>query len=183
MNAFPVIHTDRLLLREIMPDDIHHIYAGLSHADVIQYYGVSYDSLESTQAQMEWFKNLRSEGTGLWWAVCDQNNNTFYGATGFNNINRNDNSAELGFWLLPEHWGNGYIPEAVRAIIPHGFGELRLAIIEALVETENNNSIAVLKKLRFHHTATDIDCEIKNGRAISLMKFVLTADEYTAQKT
>jgi ribosomal-protein-alanine N-acetyltransferase len=181
MKPFPVIQTERLVLREIMPYDINHIYAGLSHQDVIKHYGVSYDSIESTQTQMEWFNNLRSEGTGTWWAVCDRKNNTFLGAAGFNNINRENNSAEIGFWLLPDHWGKGYIPEVLRALIPFAYDKLQLQTIEALVETENNNSIAVLQKLGFHHTATDIDCEIKNGRPISLMKFVLTAGQYAAR--
>ena len=180
MNAFPELRTTRLELREIIPADIHHVFEGLSHPDVIRYYGVSYTSLESTQQQMKWFDNLRIESSGIWWAICDRAANMFLGAAGFNNIDRQLQSAEIGFWLLPAHWGKGYIHEAVQAILPYAFDVLHLQTIEALVETENKNSAAVLQKLNFQHISTDIDCEIKNGRPISLMKFVMTAPAFAS---
>ena len=50
--------------------DIENIYRGLSHPEVIKYYGVSYNSLEATKVQMEWFK----EPQQLCWAICDAEN-------------------------------------------------------------------------------------------------------------
>lgn len=183
MNAFPALLTQRLLLREIDAADIHHVFEGLSHPDVIRFYGVSYESLESTQQQMKWFNDLRVESSGIWWAVCDRSTNAFLGAAGFNNIDQQHQSAEIGFWLLPEYWGKGYIPEAVQAILPYAFDVLQLQSIEALVETGNKNSSAVLQKLNFDYIDTDVNCEIKNGRPISLIKYALTATNFEKART
>jgi ribosomal-protein-alanine N-acetyltransferase len=179
VKPFPVLYTDRLQLREFESWDIGSVFQGLSHPDVIRYYGVSYDSIESTQAQMDWFKQLYEEESGIWWAICNGANGAFIGATGFNNIDRTTHRAEIGFWLLPPGWGKGYIQEAVHAILPYGFNHLGLQSVEAIVETENQNSVAVLRKLGFQYVSTDIDCEIKNGKPISLMKFVYLRGQHT----
>ena len=56
--SFPVLKSERLILRQIRQDDIQNIFKGLSHPEVIAYYGVSYKSLEETQEQIDWYKNL-----------------------------------------------------------------------------------------------------------------------------
>jgi len=65
-TSLPKIQTDRLLLREIIDSDVNNIYKGLSHPEVIQYYGISFDSLEATKEQMSWFADERQQ----WWAIC-----------------------------------------------------------------------------------------------------------------
>lgn len=169
------INTQRFLLRPIVPGDIENIYKGLSHPDVIRYYGVSYDSLAATQEQMDWYAGLEAHGTGQWFAIVNPDNRLFYGAAGLNNLQAQHQKAELGFWLLPEYWGRGIIPEVVPAICAYGFKELQLHRIEALIETLNNNSKAVMRKLGFTHEGCMRDCEIKNGRWISLDIYALLA--------
>ncbi|HEX5625455.1 MAG TPA: GNAT family protein [Saprospiraceae bacterium] len=163
-----LLKTDRLLLRPFADHDLPMVFKGLSHPQVIPYYGVRYDSLEATNAQMEWFAALEKNGTGQWWAICSSHNRIFYGAGGLNNLNREHRKAEIGFWLLPEYWGQGILAEAVPLILDYGFHKLELHRIEAFVETENQNCIRALAKLPFEHEGTMRDCEIKNGRKISL---------------
>lgn len=177
MQAFPVLQTERLQLREFIADDIENVFNGLSHPIVIKYYGVSYESLESAKAQMKFFSDLRDKGTGIWWAVCNSGNTVFYGACGLNNLSKEHKKAEIGFWLLPEFWGQGIIAEAASLICEYGFTQLGLHRIEAIVETENGNSKKVLEKLGFSHEGTMKECEIKNGKFISLDMFALLKSE------
>lgn len=168
VTEFPVIKTARLLLRQFSGSDLENVFRGLSHPDVIKYYGVSYHSREATKAQMKWFKELEQTGAGTWWAICAPDNNTFYGASGLNNLSREHQKAEIGFWLLPEFWGQGIITEAIPHVCNYGFEKLQLHRIEALVESENRNSKKVMDKLFFTHEGAMRDCEIKNGKFISL---------------
>ena len=64
------IKTKRLLLRPFHDGDLENVFKGLSHPDIIPYYGVRYDSLDATKAQMEFFSDLEKNGTGMWWAIC-----------------------------------------------------------------------------------------------------------------
>jgi [ribosomal protein S5]-alanine N-acetyltransferase len=167
-GSFPTLKTDRFLLRQFKDSDLENVFKGLSHPDVIKYYGVHYDSLDATKQQMAWFANLESEGTGIWWAVCSPDNQTFYGAAGLNNLLKEHRKAEIGFWLLPSFWGQGIMKEVLPLICKYGFEERGLHRIEGLVESDNENSKRAMAKLEFRYEGTMIDCEIKNGKFISL---------------
>jgi len=165
---FPIIKTERLLLRQFKESDLENVYKGLSHPDIIKYYGVSYPTLESTKDQMDFFAGLEKNETGIWWAVCSPGNKTFYGAGGLNSLNKEHRKAEIGFWLLTDFWGEGIMAEAMPLICNYGFENLGLHRIEGLVETNNINCKRAMAKLDFEHEGTMKDCEIKNGEFISL---------------
>jgi len=158
------IKTDRLLLREIVETDIENIFNGLSNPEVIKYYGISFETLEATKEQMAWFRDSKQN----WWAICSHDNQTFYGAGGLNNITSEHKKAEIGLWLLPEFWGRGIMKEVMPLICDFGFKELGLHRIEGFVESENKNCKGVMTKLDFEHEGTMKDCEIKNGKLISV---------------
>lgn len=167
-TGFPIIKTERLLLRQFVESDLENVFTGLSNPDIIEYYGVSYHTLEATKEQMKFFANLEANGTGIWWAVCSLGNNTFYGAGGLNSLSKEHNKAEIGFWLLPDFWGQGIMKEAMPLICNYGFDNLGLHRIEGFVETENKNCKIAMAKLDFQHEGTLKECEIKNGKYISL---------------
>ncbi|WP_294287506.1 GNAT family N-acetyltransferase [uncultured Chryseobacterium sp.] len=167
-NLFPVLITDRLLLRRFQPDDIEPVYKGLSHPEVIRYYGVSYGSLEATQEQMDWFAMIEKEEKGIWWAVCSRQDQAFLGAVGFNNRNKEHRKTEMGYWLLPEYWGSGIIGEAGRTACNYAFQKMMIHRIEAVVETENSNSKKIMAQLGFELEGIMRDCEMKDGKFISL---------------
>jgi [ribosomal protein S5]-alanine N-acetyltransferase len=165
---FPTIKTKRLLLRQFVESDLEHVYKGLSDPEIIKYYGVSYKTLEDTKAQMQFFADLEKERTVICWAVCSLDNKTFCGAGGLNSLNKEHKKAEIGFWLLTEFWGQGIMTEVMPIICNYGFDKLGLHRIEGLVETDNLNCKNAMKKLDFRHEGTMTDCEIKNGKFISL---------------
>ena len=165
---FPVLKTERLLLRQFKESDLENVFKGLSHPDIIKYYGVSYQTLESTKEQMDFFAGLEKNHTGIWWAVCSLGNETFYGAGGLNSLNKEHQKAEIGFWLLTDFWGHGIMTEAMPLICNYGFENLGLHRIEGLVETDNINCKRAMAKLDFEHEGLMKDCEIKNGKFISL---------------
>mgnify|MGYP001545050638 FL=1 len=165
---FPIIRTQRLLLRQFADNDLENVFKGLSHPDVIKYYGVSFQRLESTKEQMTFFADLEKNETGIWWAVCSLDNQTFYGAGGLNSLNKEHKKAEIGFWLISDFWGDGIMKEAMPLICSYGFDNLELHRIEGFVESENKNCKNAMAKLDFQHEGTMKECEIKNGKFISL---------------
>lgn len=169
--SFPELRTDRFLLRRFREDDLANVYKGLSHPDVIRYYGVSYSTMESTKAQMKFFSDLEESGTGIWWAICSQDDKVFYGAGGLNSLKAEHRKAEIGYWLLPEFWGKGIVKEVLPAICDYGFNDLRLHRIEAVVETENERSKKAIQSIGFHYEGTMKECEFKSGKFISLDLF------------
>lgn len=167
-NGFPELTTGKYRLRQILRDDQPYVFRGLSHPEVIKYYGISFSSLTDTRLQMEWYENLLKEQTGIWWAICSREDESFLGAAGFNDINNVHHKGEIGFWLLPEFFRQGIMRTIIPVILDYAFRKLGLHRIEAIVETENIACRKLLSGLGFTHEGTFTDYEFKNGKYISV---------------
>ena len=64
-----------------------------------------------------------------------------------------EESAELGYWIAEEYWGQGLVVEASKPIIKHAFDDLNILQIFASYRIENNQSKRVLEKLGFKYYA------------------------------
>lgn len=62
-------------------------------------------------------------------------------------ITKECNQAELGYWLDPKHWGNGYMIEAAGALLNYGFEEFKLHRIHARHIARNPTSERVMQKI------------------------------------
>lgn len=143
------------------------LFKGLSHPDVIRYYGIWFDTPEATKAQLAWYDKIYADGTGIWWAITSKDG-AFIDAIGFNNLVRELKCAEIGFWLLPESWRRGVLAEILPTVCGFAFEKLNLHRIHAEVETENVACKNTLSKAGFICEGTMRDCEFKDGKAISL---------------
>lgn len=83
-SPFPILNSDRLVLRQFTADDLGNVFKGLSHPDVVPFYGVSFATKDETKEQMTWFAELEKNETGIWWAHCSVKDNVFLGAGGLN---------------------------------------------------------------------------------------------------
>ena len=167
-NKFPVLRSERMVLRQFIDSDLEHVFAGLSNPEIIKYYGISFETLEATKEQITWFSDLEKNENGIWWAVCSKNDGRFLGAGGLNDLSKKDKKAEVGFWLLPENWGKGYMSEAMPLILDYSFNNIGLNRIEGFVESENTNCKKAIEKLEFTQERTIRDFENKDGNYINL---------------
>ena len=165
---FTELQSPRFLLQQILPTDQQFIFQGLSDPEVIQHYGVNYDSFESTSIQMQFYEQIIRERSGTWWKIVDKKTGEKVGAIGFNNYQPKHSKAQLGYWLLPEYWHLGIIREVLPLVISYLQETLNIHRIVAQIENGNARSQRTLERLGFEHEGFLRDCEIKNGRFISL---------------
>jgi ribosomal-protein-alanine N-acetyltransferase len=170
---FPKLSSTHFLLSQIVPSDQQFIFSGLSDPNVIRYYGVSYNSYDSTSAQMEFYDQLLREGRGIWWKIVSKKTDEHCGAIGFNNYQPKHRKAEIGYWLLPEFWKKGIINEVLPIMIRYMQSTLHIHRIEALVEEGNESSVRSIIRAGFSYEGCMRDFEIKNGRFISLKIYSL----------
>lgn len=66
--------------------------------------------------------------------------------------------AEIGYWIGKPYWGQGLIPEAVRALLSRCFNELELDAVWCGYYEGNNKSKRVCEKcgFKYHHSNKDI---------------------------
>lgn len=167
------------MLKEIEDTDIHYVHKGLSDREITKYYDVHFPTLEATKEQMEWYKNLKKEGTGIWWGIYNSDND-FCGAGGFNGLEKIHKKAEIGLWLLKEHWGKGILKEVMPKLFDLGFSTLELNRIEGYVVSENVKCKRALEKINFTYEGTMRECEIKHGEKISVDIYSILKNEWRA---
>ncbi len=174
MQMFPVLATERLILRKVEQTDAAAVLKGYSDPRVNQHLSVAYHSLDEVQAQLDFYNSIFTTGDGIWWAICKKEDPTdVIGNGGLNNFKPDHKCIELGYWILPGEQGKGYATEAIRSICNYAFTVLDVHRIEAIVEGENNASMQLLTKLGFTHEGVRKECEMKNGRYIDLHSFAL----------
>src|SRR5258708_3144569 len=68
--------------------------------------------------------------------------------------------SSIGYWLRPAHWGQGYAPEALQALIDHAFGDLDHEALQASARVTNPASRRVLEKCGFQWTGVGL-CRVR----------------------
>lgn len=150
LGTFPVIETDRLILRALHVADCHDILAIFSDERVMVYYGMyPIHHLEHAVSLIQALQSTYYEGKGIRWAMTLKENQQLIGTCGFQNMNQHQRRAELGYELAYDYWGLGYAKEAIQAIRDYGREQLNLHRFEALVYPENSASSGVLERLGF----------------------------------
>lgn len=172
--------TTNYYLKELESSDIEYIYKGLSNPEITKYYDVHFPTLEATKVQMEWYRNLKKDGTGIWWGIYDQTDDQFCGAGGFNDIEKRHGKAEIGFWLLTEYWGKGLLKEVMPKLFEIGFSKLNLNRIEGFVLADNEKCKNALKKINFTYEGTMRESEIKNGKKIDIAIYAILKRDWMA---
>ncbi len=78
-------------------------------------------------------------------ALMDKNDGHFMRFAGLK-ILPNLQEVDLGYRLIPPHWGRGLATEAAQALVRYGFETLGLNRIIAMAMRDNTRSIRVMKK-------------------------------------
>jgi ribosomal-protein-alanine N-acetyltransferase len=95
---------------------------------------------------------VRAAGTGLPLFLVRRADDQLLGAITLDNIRRGPaQTATVGYWIGQPFARQGYMREALEALVWHAFGELDLSRIEAACLPENAASRAVLEKTGFKY--------------------------------
>ena len=73
----------------------------------------------------------------------------FVGLIGFNNMDKPNQKAEIGYWLSEKYQGQGIITQSVLKLLHQAFGELQLNSIRILAGVENKKSRSIPERLGF----------------------------------
>lgn len=153
-NQFPVIQTERLLLRQIELNDAVEIMHMRQSNRVNQF--IARNSLTGLEAAEELVKKTSDAfeaKAGIGWAGILRDGSKIIGTCGFNRIDYQNNRAEIGGELSVDYWGKNIALEAVKAIVSFGFEKMNLHTIEAVVSPANRGAIYLLESLGFEKEA------------------------------
>ena len=154
-SPFPILQTDRLVLRQIETTDDIDIFSHRSNDRVNKYLeNFRHASIAETQSFIARIQKEVSDHKTILWVLTQKGKNKFMGTICFWNISHQDNKAETGYTLSPEFYDKGYMHEAMKKIIDFGFTEMQLHTIEAYTHKDNNPSIQLLLRNKFKQDTT-----------------------------
>lgn len=150
LPVFPVLTTERLVLRELLRSDAEQVFAMRSDPLVMQHVNRPLaKSMEDATALIDLISANYAANDAVQWAITVKEDDTFIGLIGFWRIVKEHHYGELGYMLARDHWGKGYISEAIGAVVPFGFNALGFHRVEAITRPENVASIRALEKNGF----------------------------------
>ncbi|SOC15067.1 ribosomal-protein-alanine N-acetyltransferase [Ureibacillus xyleni] len=163
------LYTERLHLRKLSISDSTNLFNIWSDPDVTKYMNIDNFHNENQAIEIITYLNeLAEEEKAIRYTIIELSSGEIIGSCGFNSLDFDNEKAEIGYDLAKTHWGKGYAPEAITALLDYAFNTLELNRIEAKVEPQNINSIKVLEKLHFTFEGTLRQSEKSKGRFIDL---------------
>ena len=148
--AFPVLETERFLLRSATPDDVPDIFRIMSDLRVTRYFGaLPMATPAEAQQRVQAIQTAFQEQTGVRWAIAAHASGQLVGTGGFWRLINSHFRAEIGYELAPEWWGQGVMTEALGAMLDFGFTRMGLHSVEAQIHPANSGSRRVLEKQGF----------------------------------
>jgi ribosomal-protein-alanine N-acetyltransferase len=137
-----------IVLRELTLEDLEAVHRIANHPDVYRYQPFGPNTFEETQAYLE---GVIEHGrdvprTGCTLALMLRTTEELIGYASLWTMHPETWSAEIGYFLHPDHWGHGYATDAARLLIRFGFEELGCHRIWGTADPRNIGSRRVLEK-------------------------------------
>ena len=159
------LETDRLILRSWTEADAESLYEYAKDPDVGPIAG--WPPHKSVEESLDVIRNVFN-GKECY-AICEKENGKAIGAielklNGHTDMTERDDECELGYWLGKPFWGRGYMPEAAREILRHGFEDIGMNTIWCGYYDGNLKSKRVQEKVgfRYHHTCEAVPVPLLN---------------------
>lgn len=142
MGARVHLDTARLLLRPVRESDAVDLHTVYGNSDVMRYWSSLPDpDLDTTLIRTREMAAVTSPTY-----LVIERDGAAIGAAGVHT------ACELGFILGKDHWRQGYMTEALNALIPWLFETCEFPCLTADVDPRNTASIATLKAVGFVET-------------------------------
>lgn len=139
------ISTNRLLLRALEKEDAQALFDYAKLDNVGPSAGWQpHKSIEESQKIIEYM--IKSNEV---WAITLKDSKTMIGSIGLHKKEHQNNELEVGYVLNPTYWHQGYMIEAVRALIQYAFSHLGIKKLHCAHFKENINSKKVIDKAGF----------------------------------
>lgn len=171
-DKFPVLTSERLILREMLLEDVNGVFKFNSSLKNLEYVARDpFTKLEQAQEKLDFFISSFKKEEGIWWTFTLNGDNELIGYGGLFGIDKESNKAEIGYGLLDEYWGKGIVSEAIKIILDFGFNNLKLNKIFGKIVPGNTASEKILLNNGFVKEGILIDDEFAREKYFDMQIF------------
>jgi len=149
-DSLPTIDAPRVRLRWLTHEDVDGVFAVFSDPRMMRYWSTpAMTERAEAEALIKRIHEQFGSKFGFQWGVERKDDGQLLGTCTLFHIDARNMRAELGYCLASSYWSQGYMREALAALLDFSFGTLKLRRLEADVDPRNENSLRILDKLGF----------------------------------
>ena len=146
MKPPELFETERLQLRPPAVSDAEAIFQGYAQDAVVSRYMTwhPHTAIQETEAYLQRCLTAWSKRSAFTWVLIHKLDQRLMGMM---ELRIETHKAEIGYVLAQPYWGQGYMPEAVQALISWALQHPQLYRVWAVCDTENRASSRVMEKV------------------------------------
>lgn len=175
MPGPPFLHGDRIDLHTMEEEDIPFLQETINQPDVRHYLHLNQPLNEAQER--EWFDEYANGDESVELIVVDGEGNPV-GTVGLEDHPNLTATAEVGLFLAPEYWGQGYGTEASRLMTDYAFDERRMHRVIAEVYDPNEASKGIWESLGFRHESVAREAGFVDGGFVDVHRYAVLEDEW-----
>jgi [ribosomal protein S5]-alanine N-acetyltransferase len=149
-TPFPILTTERLILRQLSIDDQQNIFALRSDIDINKY--LDREPSKTIEDAITFINKINDnvqKNNSIYWVITLAKTKTFVGTICLFNFSTEKNNCEIGYELLTKFQNQGIMKEATKKVINYAFQTLQFQKIVAFTHYANQNSVKLLTKFNF----------------------------------
>ena len=151
-------------MRAWREDDVAALARAANDERILQWMSDTWPS-PYTEDDARWWIGTGQHTGGMAWALC-RDDVPWGGAgvhpqTGFQRCN-----VELGWWLHPDHWGQGVVPAAAVHLVEQAFALPEVTRVFAPIHAGNDRSVRVAEKVGMRLEAVQPRSAFKRDKVI-----------------
>ncbi|MGY4691119.1 GNAT family N-acetyltransferase [Salibacterium sp. K-3] len=182
-SPFPELETGRLRLRRLSRKDLHDVFAYASNPEVSRYVlWHTHEKIQDTRRFLNLSFDKYRKGVPAPFAIEHKSSRRVIGTIEFVWWEQENRTAELGYVIAPEFWGQGLVPEAAEAVISFGFQTMKLHRIEARCYAVHSRSIRVMEKLEMQREGLQRGRLQADGQAHDVALYALLQPEWEGSR-
>ena len=177
-STFPVLQTERLILRETHESDVAEMRVMRSDPRIMKY--IDREPAKTDEEALNHIRkilDMQHTNTGISWAICLKDDPKLIGTLGFWRFEPENHRAEIGYALHFDFHGKGLMSEAIKAALDYGFGPLGIHSVCANINPENKESEKLLQRIGFQAEAYFREDYHFNGNFLDSKIYCLLASD------
>ena len=149
-NPFPILTTERLVLRRLSVDDGPEIFHHRSDPALNEYLDrTPCASIDEAVAFIRMVNAAIDENSNVTWGITLKGQDRLIGTIAIWRIQKEHHRGEIGYVITNEHQGKGLMSEAMAAVIDYAFSVIKLHSLEANINPANTPSKVLLERHGF----------------------------------
>ncbi|MCL1918560.1 MAG: GNAT family N-acetyltransferase [Peptococcaceae bacterium] len=177
-KKFPTLQSQRFLLRRPDIEDGQQLYMLARNPAVSHYLPWNpHRSVGETLAVLEMHRHAYQDGTAVTWGIDSKSTRTLVGLVGITNIDVQNQSVDLDYWLGEEYWGHGYMVELLRSIITFCCVGMGITRVQGKHVKENQAPGRVMLKAGMSYEGTLRKNQFFKGRIWDVLVYSVLSDD------